>query len=108
MTPPQPEPAQQAQVEDPKPPKGMGKTAIPDQRFPLCYETPVIEGVRAVTQYFAALSRRDAKGMADKMHFPFGSYEGTELAVVQTPDDLINHAPASMNLTEKPERFTDH
>jgi len=93
-------------AEDPKAPEGLKGT--PDLRHPLCYETPTIEGVKVLTKYFAALSRRDAKGMAENMHFPFGSYEGTNPVVVQTPEDLINKAPASMNLNPHPERFTDH
>ena len=104
----QPQPAQQATVEDPKAPAGLGKTAVPDLRFPLCYEAPVTEGVRILTQHFAALSRRDIKAVAQTLHFPFGTYEGTELVVVQTPEDLIAHAPASLNMTEHPERFTNH
>ena len=93
-------------AEDPQAPPGMKGT--PDLRYPLCYKTPAIEGVRCHTEYFAALSQRDPKGMADVMHFPFGSWEGTNPAVVKTADDLINHAPASMNMNTNPERFTDH
>lgn len=100
------QPAQQASAEDPQAPPRL--KATPDLRYPLCYETPVIEGVRVLTQYFAALSRRDAKGMAENMHFPFGSFEGTEPVAVKTAEDLIAKAPPSMNLNEHPERFTDH
>ncbi|MGH7105331.1 MAG: hypothetical protein ACREFT_02360 [Acetobacteraceae bacterium] len=67
----------------------------------------MIEGVRALTQYFASLSRRDAKGMADSMHFPFGSFEGIEPVVVKTPEDLMSKPPASMSFNTHPERFTD-
>jgi hypothetical protein len=97
---------QASSAEDPQAPAGLKGT--PDLRYPLCYETPVIEGVRVLTQYFAALSRRDAKGMADNMHFPFGSFEGTNPVAVKTPEELFSKAPASMNLNPHPERFTDH
>jgi hypothetical protein len=93
-------------VEDPKAPPGL--KATPDMRYPLCFQTPVTEGVRVLMDYFTALNRRDAKGMADAMHFPFASLEGVDNVVVKTPEDLIRSAPASMNLTENPERFTDH
>ncbi len=93
-------------AEDPKAPAGL--KATPDLRYPLCYETPVIEGVRALTQYFASLSRRDAKGMADNMHFPFGSFEGIEPVLVKTPEDLLSKPPASMSFNPHPERFTGH
>jgi hypothetical protein len=100
------QPAQQAGGEDPKAPPGL--KATPDMRYPLCFQTPVTEGVRVLMNYFTALNRRDAKGMADAMHFPYASLEGVDEVIVKTPEDLINHAPASMNLTENPERFTDH
>lgn len=100
-------PAAQARVvEDPKAPPGL--KATPDMRYPLCFQAPVTEGVRVLMDYFTALNRRDAKGMADAMHFPFASVEGVNTVIVKTPEDLISHAPASMNLTESPERFTDH
>jgi hypothetical protein len=95
-----------ASTEDPQPPPGLKGT--PDLRYPLCYEKPVTEGVRLLTQYFAALSRRDAKGMADTMHFPFGSFEGTNPVRIETPENLLSKAPPSMNLNPHPERFTDH
>ena len=46
--------------------------------------------------------------MAEMLHFPFGTFERTEAVVVNNPDELMAHAPASMNMTEQPERFTDH
>jgi hypothetical protein len=98
----------QSPVEDPQAPPGLGKTAIPDLRFPLCYEAPVTEGVRVLVQHFKALSQRDMKAVAETLHFPFGTYEGTELVVVNTPEELMAHAPASLNMTLHPERFTDH
>ena len=30
------------------------------------------------------------------------------MVVVNTPDDLMTKAPASVNMTDNPERFTDH
>jgi hypothetical protein len=99
---------QQGAVEDPQAPKGLAPLGMLDYRFPMSYETSVPAGVRVLTQYFAALSRRDLKGMAETLHFPFASYEGTDPVVVQTADELMAHAPASMNMTENPERYTDH
>lgn len=97
---------QQTAAENPQAPAGMKGT--PDLRYPICYKKPAVEGVRCLMDYFAALSQRDPKGMADSMHFPFGSFEGTEAVAVKTPDDLISHAPASMNVNTTPERWTDH
>jgi hypothetical protein len=104
----EPQRAGASAVEDPKAPPGMGRTGIPDLRFPLCYETPVIEGTRVLMKHFAALARRDMKGVADTLHFPYGSYEGVELVVVQTPEQLLAQPPASLNMSENPARFTSN
>lgn len=93
---------------NPKVPAGLGPKASPDQRFQICYGPPVAEGVRVLTEYFVALSSRDSKAMAETMHFPFGSYEGAQLTVVESPDDLVSHAPPSMNFSEHSDRFTSH
>lgn len=98
----------QGAVEDPQAPKGLAPLGMLDYRFPMTYETSIPAGVRVLTQYFAALTRRDLKSMADNLHFPFASYERTDPVVVETPEDLMAHAPASMNMTMNPERFTDH
>jgi hypothetical protein len=100
--------AQQASADDPAPPKGLAPLGMLDYRFPMTYENSIPSGVQVLMQYFAALTRRDAKGMADTLHFPFGSYEGVNPVVVESPEEFLAHAPASMNLTEHPERFTDH
>jgi hypothetical protein len=105
------EPAQAAQQVNPanlKPPAGMSPRGIPDLRFPMCYKDSVPAAVRVMTEYFAALGHRDLRGMAEMLHFPFGTFERTDAVVVQTPDELMAHAPASMNMSDHPERFTDH
>ncbi len=91
-----------------KPPAGMSPRGIPDLRYPMCYKESIPASVGVMTQYFAALGQRDLKGMAEMLHFPFGSFERTEAVVVHSPDELMARAPASMNMTEHPERFTDH
>ena len=96
------------QAQDPQAPASLGPHAMVDNRFPLTYETSVPEGVRVLMQYFAVLSRRDLKGMADVLHFPFVSIEGTEPIVVESSEQLLAHAPASINMTDNPERYSDH
>ena len=93
-------------TEDPQAPPGL--KATPDMRYPLCFQAPVTNGVRVLMDYFTALNKRDARGMADAMHFPFSSIEGVDNVIVKTPEDLIAHAPPSMNLSMNPEKFTDH
>ena len=102
--------AQQTETAEPTltPPTGMSPRGIPDLRFPVCYKESVPAAVGVMTQYFAALGQRDLKGVAEMLHYPFGTFERTEAAVVRSPDELMAHAPASMNMTEHPERFTDH
>jgi hypothetical protein len=102
--------AQQAQTAEPNltPPPGMSPRGIPDLRFPMSYKESVPAAVGVMTQYFAALGQRDLKGMTEMLHFPFGTLERVEAVVVHSPDELMAHAPASMNMTEHPERFTDH
>jgi hypothetical protein len=98
----------QSTVQDPQAPKGLGPRAMLDNRFPVTYQTCVPEGVRVLTQFFVGLSQRDLKGMTDLLHFPFVSFEGIEPVVVQTPEELFAHAPASINMSQNPERYTDH
>ncbi len=102
--------AQQAETAEVNltPPPGMSPRGIPDLRFPMCFKESVPAAVGVMTQYFAALGQRDLKGMAGMLHFPFGTFERTEAIVVRSQDELMAHAPASMNMTEHPERFTDH
>jgi hypothetical protein len=89
-------------------PNGLGAHAMLDNRFPVSYEHSVPEGVRVITQYFSALSRRDLRGMADLLHFPFGTFEGTEPVVVESADQFMTNTPASMNVSTNPERYSNH
>ena len=92
--------ATQAEVDLPTP-AGLKPGAEPDNRFPVFYENSVPEGMRLLTEYYAALVRRDLKGMAETLHFPFLTYEGTDPVVVESSDQLMSTPPASMNVTGK-------
>jgi hypothetical protein len=98
----------QATVEDPKAPTGMGQHGIPDQRFPLSYRAPVTEGVRVLMDHLTALSQRDVKGIADTLHFPYASYEGPNLVVIDNADAFIAKPPASVNPSNNPKRHSDN
>src|SRR5262245_37693478 len=100
--------AHQGLAQDPPRPKGLGRRAMLDQRFPVSYQASIPQGISILTQFFVAQSERNLKGIADLMHFPFGSFEAVDAVVVKTPEDLIAHAPASLNMNEHPERYTDH
>lgn len=95
-----------AAVEDPKAPPGMGKNAVPDQRFTFTYQAPVTNGTRMVMDHMAALSRRDINAVADTLHFPFASYEGTDLYVAKTREEFVAKPPASLNMTMSPKRHS--
>jgi hypothetical protein len=103
------EPApQNGGASDPQTPATLGPHAMLDGRFAITYEDSVPEGVKVVMAHFKALAQRDIRGVADTLHFPFGSVEGTQALKVDTAEELIAHAPASLNMTLNPERFTDH
>src|SRR6202789_3139751 len=67
--------APQGGAQDPQAPPGLAPNALLDARFPLTYENSVPEGVKVLTAYFAALSRRDLRQMADTLHFPSAGYK---------------------------------
>jgi len=98
----------QGQPADIKAPKGLGRRAMLDQRFPVTYSQSIPQGVSVLTQWFVALQERNPQGMADLMHFPFGIFEQSEAFRVSAAADLISHAPPSLNFNPHPERFTDH
>jgi hypothetical protein len=78
-----------------------------DMRNPESYAA-VPDATRVVMDHFKALSQRDLKGVADTLHFPYGTFEQTDAVVVNAADDLMRNAPASLNMTTNPQRFTDH
>ena len=77
----------QGPAQDPQRPKGLGRRAMVDQRFPVTYQTSIPQGVSILTQFFVALSERNSKGIADLLHFPFGSWEAVDAVVVKTAED---------------------
>jgi hypothetical protein len=93
---------------DPQAPPGLKPNAMLDNRFPITFENSVPEATKVLIGYFGAISQRDLKGVAEYLHYPFASYEGTDPVVVQTVDELIAKAPASINMTTNPERYSDH
>ena len=90
----------------PPAPPGLKNTL--DMRFPVAYQTSVPAAVKVLTEYFKALGERDLKGMAEMCHFPFASFEGTNVVAVNSVDELIAHPPASMGTSPTPERWSDH
>jgi hypothetical protein len=91
----------------PPPPK-LGAKAVPDQRFAMKWKDSVPAAMQVMVRYFKALNARNLKGMAEQLHFPLASFEQTSVVVVKDVGELLAKAPASMNMSENPERWTDH
>lgn len=86
---------------DPPRPAGIREGGAFDCRFPIAYEFSVPEATKVLMQYFASLSRRDLKGISQTLHYPYGTYEGLEVTVVDSADSLMDVPPPSMNVTGK-------
>jgi hypothetical protein len=85
-------------------PSGLRQWGMLDERFPVCYETSVPQAMGLVTQYFAALSRRDLEGVTKMLHFPYATYElGIEPLVYRSAEEFISNPPPSMNMSTKPD-----
>lgn len=89
-------------------PAKLGPKGMLDNRYPATFSESVPRAVQVLMGYFTALTQRDLNGMAEYLHFPFGSFEGTDPVQVSTPEELLRRAPPSMNTSVNPERFTDH
>lgn len=88
-------------------PGGPARKPALDLRNPESF-AGIADATRVVMDHFKALNQRDIKSLADTLHFPFGSFEQVDVVVTKTPEDLLSRAPASLNMTKNPERFTDH
>lgn len=103
--------AQQAAASPQNQPGGpaQDRSRVPalDLRNPVSY-AGVADATRVLMDHFKALGEREIKGVADTMHFPYGTFEQNDAVVVKTADDFLASPPASVNMTTNPERFTDH
>lgn len=91
-----------------KRPANLGPRGYLDNRYAVTYQRSIPKGTEVLINFFAALNARDLKGMAEHLHFPFVTYEGTDAILVNTIDEFMAKTPASMNLSLNPELFTDH
>ncbi|HEX9896376.1 MAG TPA: hypothetical protein VGA85_01775 [Dehalococcoidales bacterium] len=87
--------------------KKLKAKAIFDHRYPLMYEESISMGMTTLIRYFAALQKRDLKGMTAQMHFPYASIEGTDVVVVDSAEDLIKKPPKSMDVKSLPKGAFD-
>ncbi len=84
-------------------PKNLRDGGMLDARFPVYYKTSVPEAMRLLTEYFAAYNDRDMAAVAQTLHFPYATYEGTEAIVFKTADDFIKNPPLSISESSKPD-----
>jgi hypothetical protein len=83
----------------PQQPAGMAPLAQFDSRFPIAYDVAVPTAFALLTKYFRALASRDLAAMAETLHFPFATYEGTDPIVIDSLDAFKSKPPLSMNVT---------
>jgi hypothetical protein len=96
------EAAPQAGAVDPqKPSSGLHPQGQLDARFPVTFEATIPQAMSVITEYFAALNRRDLQGMVRTLHFPYATNEWIEPVVFNSADELIANPPPSMNVTGK-------
>jgi hypothetical protein len=99
--------AQTAGSEDPKLPPGLKRPAMLSSKYTVTYEKSVPAAMAVMTDYFAALSRRDLKGISNSLHFPHATYESTDATIVASPEELMDTPPPSMNVTGKGEHIIE-
>ncbi len=80
---------------DPAAPEGLRPLAQPDARFPV-FHASVAPSLKVMSAYFAAIAARDLAAVADLMHFPFATFEGTEPIVVESREALLTNPPKSL------------
>jgi len=88
-----------AQHLDPEKPEGIHPLGQPDARFPVFYRDSVPNGLRVMSELFAAIATRDLEAVADLMHYPFATYEGTEADVIETREQFLASPPKSLNVS---------
>ena len=95
-------------ADEPQASPAVGSAGLLDQRYPVSYQTSIPAATKVITDYFAALSQRNLKGMAELCHFPFATFEGTTVVAVNSVDELLASTPASMNTMVTGERWSYH
>ncbi|MCB9490842.1 MAG: hypothetical protein H6674_02095 [Dehalococcoidia bacterium] len=84
---------------NPAKPEGLHPLGQPDARYPVFYAESVPNGLRVMSEFFAALAARDLEAIADCFHYPFALYEGTEPVVVESRDAFLASPPRTLNVT---------
>jgi hypothetical protein len=67
----------------------------------MTYESSVPATMRIVSEFMAALARRDLDALSKLFHYPFVTYEGIDTVIVNSADELLSNPPPSLNTTGK-------
>ena len=84
---------------DPDADPGIHSLGQLDCRFAASYQHSVAAGLQLMAEYFAALSARDGRRLVDLFHFPFATYEGIDVVVVESPEQLLAAPPRSLDFS---------
>jgi hypothetical protein len=84
---------------DPEADPGIHPLGQLDCRYPVSYRDSVEAGLQLMADYFSAYSARDRGRLAELFHFPFATYEGIEVVVVESPEHLRSTPPRSLDVS---------
>ena len=70
-----------------------------DCRYPVARQDSVPAGLQLMAEYFATLAARDAPRLVELLHFPFATYEGIDVVVVGSPEQLLSAPPRSLDFS---------
>ena len=81
-----------------KMPENMKKGAELDYRFPEVFQETIQESIRVMTEFFAALCRRNPEQLTAMFHYPFATFEDNLCVEVKTADDFLSNPPPSLDV----------
>jgi hypothetical protein len=81
------------------PPSTLRDGAMLDGRFPVAFEQSVPAAMSVLMAHFTAISRRDLKGIARTLHFPFALYEGVEADAWPNAEAFLGAPPRQFDFS---------
>ncbi|HEY1750854.1 MAG TPA: hypothetical protein VGG29_06305 [Caulobacteraceae bacterium] len=82
-----------------EPPAGWRDGAMLDGRFAVAFGESVPAAMAVAMAHFTAVARRDLKGVAATLHFPFAIYEGIEADVYETREAFLEAPPRQFDFS---------
>jgi hypothetical protein len=84
-------------------PNNLRAPGMLDARFPVYYKVSVPQAMSLLTTYFGCYNDRDLQGVAETLHFPYATYEGTEPLVYMSAKEFLDNPPPSIFESTKPD-----